>query len=74
MRSIKTFLGATARGYEYAASHPQEAAALLVKESKGALDKDFAVKSQEFVSKVRDRQIVYYIWTREGAQAHTSMC
>ena len=49
---MKAFLRATAQGYEYAAAHPQEAAALLVEESKGVLDKDFAVKSQEFASKV----------------------
>ena len=55
MSSIKAFLGATAQGYQYAAAHPQEAAALLVEESKGTLDKDFAVKSQESVSKVRAR-------------------
>ena len=49
---MKAFLGATAQGFEYAAAHPQKAAALLVEESKGVLDKEFAVKSQEFVSKV----------------------
>ena len=49
---MKAFLGATARGYEYAAAHPQKAAALLVEESKGVLDKEFAVKSQDFASRV----------------------
>ncbi len=49
---MKAFFEATGRGYEYAAAHPQEAAALLVEESRGVLDKDFAVKSQEFASKV----------------------
>ncbi|CAK0743552.1 hypothetical protein CVIRNUC_001479 [Coccomyxa viridis] len=49
--SMEAFFEATGRGYEYAAAHPQEAAALLVEESRGVLDKDFAVKSQEFASK-----------------------
>ena len=50
--SMKAFLRATARGYEAAAADPQRAAALLVEESKGALNPDFAQKSQEYASKV----------------------
>lgn len=50
--TVKAFLRATARGYEAAAADPQKAASLLVEESKGALDAQFAQESQEFASKV----------------------
>ena len=50
--SMKAFLRATARGYESAAADPLKASTLLVEESRGALDKDFALKSQEYASKV----------------------
>ena len=49
---MKAFLRATARGYEAAASDPQQASAMLVEESKGALNTQFALKSQEFDSQV----------------------
>ena len=49
---MKAFLRATARGYETAAADSLKASAVLVEESKGALDKDFALKSQEYASKV----------------------
>ncbi len=49
---MEAFLRATARGYETAAADSLKASAVLVEESKGALDKDFALKSQEYASKV----------------------
>lgn len=49
---MEAFLRATARGYETAAADSLKASAVLVVESKGALDKDFALKSQEYASKV----------------------
>ena len=49
---MKAFLRATARGYEAAAADPQRASAMLVEESKGALNPEFALKSQGYASKV----------------------
>lgn len=49
---MRAFLSATARGYEMAAAHPQRASALLVEESRGALDAQFALSSQAYASKV----------------------
>ena len=50
--TVRAFLSATARGYEMAAAHPQRASALLVEESRGALDAQFALSSQAYASKV----------------------
>ena len=50
--SVRAFLSATARGYEMAAADPQRASALLVEESRGALDAQFALRSQVYASKV----------------------
>jgi len=45
------FVQALQRGYEYAAAHPKEAAASLIKENPSAFqDKDFVVRSQELLS------------------------
>ena len=50
--SMRAFLRATSRGYQAAAADPQRAADMLVEESQGALNPDFARKSQEFACKV----------------------
>lgn len=48
--TAKRFLRATAKGYEYAAKHPEEAAAILMKNADG-LNKDLVEASQKWISR-----------------------
>lgn len=48
--AARKFLEATAKGYEYAISHPEEAAEILVKYAP-EIDLELAKKSQEFLAK-----------------------
>lgn len=45
----RAFLSATAKGYEYAAEHPEEAARILLQEAP-EIDEELAMSSQEFLS------------------------
>jgi ABC-type nitrate/sulfonate/bicarbonate transport system substrate-binding protein len=51
-RALKSFMSATLKGYDYALSHPDAAAALLVKQAKEAnLDATLAKTSMEEIVK-----------------------
>lgn len=49
---VRGFLRATARGFQYAAQHPEEAADILLAAAP-SLDKRLVHASQQFVSRVR---------------------
>ncbi len=49
---VRAFLRATARGFQYAAQHPAEAAKYLLAAGADSMDEKLATASQEMVSKV----------------------
>ena len=52
--TLHKFLAATAKGYEYAAQHPEEAAELLCQTATDtAFDKDMVKESMQLLSQVR---------------------
>lgn len=51
---MQKFLAATAKGYEYAAQHPEEAAEILCQSvTDTAFDKDMVKESMQLLSQVR---------------------
>ena len=62
---MQKFLAATARGYEYAARHPAEAAELLCQTaSDTALDKEMVKESMQLLSQVRIHSTTSHLCNR----------
>ena len=56
--SVRKFLAATAKGYEYAARHPEEAAALLCQTAADTpLDKEMVTESMHVLSQVSTKML-----------------